>query len=188
MTAGDDRSEASTDASSKATLPDRTEGQGGKEPGDGTSPPSLSNDTVNRRRHLLDQSLREHKQARLKKKLPADAQFLALAREDLGLKRQLLSDMNDAEKRYSANFAALSQTLGQLSQTMDQGFGMLSGLLAISNASTAALPTTMYRQMFKPPSQPWSRPVMPNASSSSLPQGQHPKDGGSGFFQLYDSD
>ena len=76
---------------------------------------------VNSRRKLLDAQLKEHKQERLKRKLPADAQFLAMAQDDMGLKRQLLADMQAAEKQHAANFSALSQTMMQLSQTMERG-------------------------------------------------------------------
>ena len=39
---------------------------------------------VNSRRKLLDAQLKEHKPERLKRKLPADAKFLAMAKEDMG--------------------------------------------------------------------------------------------------------
>ena len=118
------------------------------------------------RRRLLDEQLRDHKQEKLKRKIPTDAQFLAMAKEDLGLKRQMLEDMNAAEKQYSANFAAQSQTLQNLSQTMDRGFGMLNNLLTGPGASPSAhlSPASLYSQI---------------AMSSILPQHSWPTPAGS---------
>jgi len=135
-----------------------------------TSPSTLLPDeVVNQRRSLLDQNLKSHKQERLKRKLSADAQFLAMTREDLGLKREFLAETKAAEKKHAENFAVLSQTLGQLSQTMDRGFGLLSSLLAApnnSNPTAAAYQPGLYSSPMPAPQQqnsiPWPSPAMQN--------------------------
>ena len=67
---------------------------------------SLTEDVVSRRRSLLDSELRTHKQDRLMKKIPVDQQFLTVAREDLGLKRQFLEKMEASNEVYAKKCSA----------------------------------------------------------------------------------
>ena len=49
--------------------------------------------------------------------------------------------MQAAEKQHAANFSALSQTMMQLSQTMERGFGLIGNILASPSYQDTAAPT-----------------------------------------------
>ena len=59
----------------------------------------VSNGKVAERRQLLQKQLKEKRDSKLAKKLSTDGQLLAIAREELQLKRKVLDQMEEAEKK-----------------------------------------------------------------------------------------
>lgn len=109
-----------------------------------TSPPS--------RRALLDKTLKNYKQEKMKRKLPADAQLLHCAQEELEMKRRLVDRMEHMDKVYSENMKCLSSNMEKLTNSISQGFAMLQSLVGQQ---------TPYH--YPPPPGP---PPLPQAQSS----------------------
>ena len=95
----------------------------------GTDGEGTGDDTVTRRRNLLDKHLMEHRQLKLKRKLPVHMQLLACAQEELALKKQLIDHMEKAENKYHDNMAMLSSSMEHLTDSITEGFSLLQNIL-----------------------------------------------------------
>ena len=81
------------------------------------------------RRDLLDTTLKNYKQERLKHKLLEDAQLLHCAQEELLMKRRLVDRMEQMDKVYSENLIGVSKNMEKLANSISQGFAMLNSLI-----------------------------------------------------------
>ena len=81
------------------------------------------------RRALLDKTLKNYKQEKMKRKLPVDAQLLHCAQEELEMKRRLVDRMEHMDKVYSENMKCLSSNMEKLTNSISQGFAMLQSLV-----------------------------------------------------------
>lgn len=84
---------------------------------------------VQRRRSLLNDQLTNYRQQKLKRKIPADAQLVECAYEDLSVKKKMLSQLDTMGKQYSENMAKLTNNVEQLTSSISQGFALLKDLL-----------------------------------------------------------
>ena len=91
--------------------------------------PILTPTTINSRRNLLPDHLSNHKQERLKRKLPVDSQLLAVAKEDIALKKKCLEQSEQSQKALSDSLSAMSANMQTLTSTISQGFNLLGRLL-----------------------------------------------------------
>ena len=107
--------------------------------------------TIKRRREQLDITLRTHRQAKMRKKLPQDAQLIAIATEELELKRKMLQQMEKMDEQHHSEMSKL-----------------VSGLDKISNsvAAFSAVMGSMISQ--RPHFYPNPQQPRPNASINSL--------------------
>ena len=78
----------------------------------------------------LDAQLKIHKQESFKGRLPDETQFLSLARENPGLKRQLLPEMDAADKQNTTNFFSVVPNPRATTPSHERDFCMISGGLA----------------------------------------------------------
>lgn len=85
--------------------------------------------SVKQRRNLLDNKLNNHKQEKLKRKLPKDGQLLEYAKEDIEMKKRLMNHIEKMEERYQDNMAKMSANMEKLSDSIGAGFSVLQGLL-----------------------------------------------------------
>ena len=92
----------------------------------GTDGKGTGDDTVTHRQNLLDKHLMEHRQLKLKRKLPVDMQLPAGAQEELSLKKQLIDHMKKAENKYHVNMAMLSSSMEHLTDSITEGFSLFS--------------------------------------------------------------
>ena len=91
---------------------------------------SVTNDKVAERRQLLQKQLRGKRDSKLTKKLSTDNQLLAVAREDLQLKRKVLDQMEEADKKHQKTMDPLLQGFTSLTSTLNNGFGLVGSLLS----------------------------------------------------------
>ncbi|XP_061589285.1 uncharacterized protein LOC133454575 [Cololabis saira] len=81
------------------------------------------------RRDLFLERLNGHRHNRMKRKLPAETQWLNAMEEDLRVKKRLVDFLETSEKQAADNFAKLSDTLSRLTKTMSEGFSVLRQIL-----------------------------------------------------------
>ena len=91
---------------------------------------SVTNDKVGEQRQLLQKQLRGKRHSKLTKKLSTDNQLLAVAKEDLQLKRKVLDQMEEADKKHQKTMDSLLQGFTSLTSTLNNGFGLVSSLLS----------------------------------------------------------
>ena len=91
---------------------------------------SVTNDKVAERRQLLQKQLRGKRDSKLTKELSTDNQLLAVAREDLQLKRKVLDQMEEADKKHQKTMDPLLQGFTSLTSTLNNGFGLVGSLLS----------------------------------------------------------
>lgn len=60
-------------------------------------------DTIRKRRNLLDGKLSSYRHDRMKRKLPIDDQMLSCLKEDLSIKKRLIEQMDSFDKEYCEN-------------------------------------------------------------------------------------
>ncbi|XP_022057211.1 uncharacterized protein LOC127536732 [Acanthochromis polyacanthus] len=80
---------------------------------------------VKQRRELLEAKLRGHKHDRLKRKLPAETQWLHALEEDQRVKKKLVDLLESSEKQAADNFAKMTNTLNMLTTSIAEGFSLL---------------------------------------------------------------
>ncbi|CAL9693812.1 unnamed protein product [Knipowitschia caucasica] len=81
--------------------------------------------TVKQRRDLLQAKLNGHRHDRLKRKLPAETQWLNALEEDQRVKKKLVDIMENSEKKANDNFAKITNTLNILTTSIADGFSLL---------------------------------------------------------------
>ena len=101
--------------------------------------------TTNKRRTLLDAKLKGYKTEKLKRKLPAESQFLNLAQEDLTIKKQLIEKMNAMDNEYSQNMNRLTSNMEKLSSSIADGFAMLRQMMIQPYGMPPAQPGHTYQ-------------------------------------------
>ena len=102
---------------------------------------------IQRRRAQLDEMMQTHKQAKMAKKMPQDAQALAIATEELDLKRQMLRQIEQMDKQHMSEMSKLTSTMDKISDS----------IAAFSN-----ILGSMVSQPFQPrPHAPINPPIFP---------------------------
>jgi hypothetical protein len=84
---------------------------------------------IEQRRALLNDQLSNYRTQKMKRKLPADAQLVDCAHEDLQIKRKMITQMEDMDKRHSENMAKLTGNVQQLTASLTEGFSLLKNLM-----------------------------------------------------------
>ena len=134
----------------------------------------LTEDVISSRRPLLDDKLKTHKQERLKRKASIESQTLALAQEDLQMKKKLFDRMAQVDNDHSKTMESLNSNMARMTESISSGFSMLQTLLApqpamplsqhthlYTHAQGYATPHTMRSQprqndTFQPPASPFA--------------------------------
>ena len=78
----------------------------------------IDSSTLKRRREQLDITLRTHRQAKMKKKLPQDAQLIGIATEELELKKKMLQQMEKMDEQHSSEMSNLASSLDKISNSI----------------------------------------------------------------------
>ena len=86
-----------------------------------TSAVPLSPSTIKRRK-CIEKKLNEHRQEKLKRKLPVNLQLLNYAQEDIRIKRCLVEQIDKMDKQYAEFVADMSKNLEKLSESVREGF------------------------------------------------------------------
>ena len=109
----------------------------------------LSNDSnPNKRRSLVDH-LKEQRNSKLKKKIPTDKQMLDVAKEDVFVKKDFLTQMKSTDKDQSDQLRALNETMVNLTRSINEGMvNIESALLRASQFNAVPLPNHQF-----PPAQ-----------------------------------
>ena len=101
--------------------------------------------TTNERRNLLDAKLKGYKTEKLKRKLPAESQFLNLTPEELTTKKQLKEKLNAMDNEYSQNMNRLTSNMEKLSSSIADGFAMLRQMMILPYGMPPAQPGQTYQ-------------------------------------------
>lgn len=137
-----------------------------------TSAVSLSPSTIRRRRKFIDHKLCEHRQEKLKRKLPVDQQLLNYAQEDIGIKRRLVEQMEKMDEQYAKSVAGMSKNMAELSQSVREGFSFLKTMFmaprppVYATAPPANTPMQHYGYS-TPPSSHFVHPPAPRSRSGT---------------------
>ena len=89
----------------------------------------LTEDVISSRRVLLDDKLKNHKQERLKRKASIESQTLALAQEDLQMKKKLFDRMAQVDNDHSKTMESLNSNMARMTESISSGFSILQTLL-----------------------------------------------------------
>ena len=77
----------------------------------------LNTDAISRvseaRRNLISK-VQQKKNSKLNKKIPAEKQMIAMAKEDLSLKNRIVEQMEKAEQKHQANMSAFAKGISSL--------------------------------------------------------------------------
>lgn len=113
-----------------------------------------SDDTILKRRELLNAKLTGYKHDKLKRKLPVDAQILSYTMEELAVKKRMVEQMDVFEKQYTENITRLSDNMEKLTNTISEGFAMLRNVMATPVPAPYAYPHQFSPSMYshQPPS------------------------------------
>lgn len=84
------------------------------------------------RRSLL-KLLHDKRDSKLTKKVGTDVQLMAIAKEELILKRKVAEKMEESEKKYQKTMDSFAAGLTALTATINSGFTMLGNLLNHAN-------------------------------------------------------
>ena len=90
----------------------------------------VTSDKVAERRQLLQKQLKRKRDSKLTKKLSTDNQLLAMAREDLQLKRKVFDQMEEADKKHQKTMDSLLQGFTSLISALHNGFSLVGSLLS----------------------------------------------------------
>ena len=91
---------------------------------------SVTDDKEAERRQLLQKQIKGNRDSKLTKKLSTDNQLLAVAREDLQLKRKVFDQMEEADKKHQKTMDSLLQGFTSLTSALNNGFGLIGSLLS----------------------------------------------------------
>ena len=116
------------------------------------SDPTPSQATVQHRRELLSKTLADHRQKKLKRKLPINAQLLDCAQEDMKIKKQLIDRMERMDKQYMETMTKLSSNMEKMVNSIADGFSLLKNTLYSAPNGTYS-PPGAYNPGLYPPMQ-----------------------------------
>ncbi|XP_037546441.1 uncharacterized protein LOC119423103 [Nematolebias whitei] len=85
--------------------------------------------TSKERRDLLDAKLKGHRHDRLRRKLPAETQWLNALEEDQRVKKRLVEIIETSEQKASENYSKMSNTLERLTTSIVDGFSLLKQVI-----------------------------------------------------------
>lgn len=88
-------------------------------------------ESTKQRREFLDDKLKNYKQEKLKRKLPVDTQLLCCAKEELQIKKRLVEQMDDMDRKYAENMERMSRNMEKLSESIANGFVLLNRMLMV---------------------------------------------------------
>ena len=91
---------------------------------------SVTDDKVTERRQLLQKQHKGKRDSKLTKKLSTYNPLLAVAREDLQLKRKVLDQMEEADKKHQKTMDSLLRGFTSLTSALNNGFGIVGSLLS----------------------------------------------------------
>ena len=107
-----------------------------------------NNETIRKRKDLLDNKLSAYKHERMKWKLPVDAQLLSYAQEELPIKRKLVEQMDTFEKKYSETMTTLSSNMDKLANSISDEFSLLKHSLMTPQPPAPYYQTHQFPQMY----------------------------------------
>ena len=96
-------------------------------------------ESTKQRREFLDEKLKNYKQEKLKRKLPLDTQLLCCAKEQIQIKKRLVKQMDDMDKKYAENMERMSRNMEKLTESIANGFALLNQMLMVQQQ-----PVNMY--------------------------------------------
>ena len=116
-------------------------------------------ESTKQRREFLDDKMKNYKQEKLKRKLPVDTQLLCCAKEEIQIKRRLVEQMDDMDKKYAENIERMSRNMEKLTESIANGFALLNQMLMVQQQ-----PVNMYSP--HPPPFPSYMQVSPRSYSN----------------------
>ena len=105
---------------------------------------SIELSNPNKRRSLVDH-LKEQRNSKLKKKIPAEKQMLDVAKEDVSVKKDLLTQMKSTDKDQSDQLRALNETMVNLTKSINEGMvNIETALYRASQLNAVPLPNHQF--------------------------------------------
>ena len=101
-----------------------------------------SNLQVTTSKRNLIENIKEKKDSKLTKSKSMDQLQLAVLKEELSLKKKMLSEIRQAYKEYQQTMAKIATTMENLSHSVSNAFGMISALLTRPGARFSKVPKT----------------------------------------------
>ena len=87
--------------------------------------------TANHRRTLLNDTLKNYRQNKLKRKVPVETQMVDMAKEELEIKRKMLDHMSQAEERHRSSMIQLTETVESVCKSIEGGFTVLKNCMSM---------------------------------------------------------
>lgn len=125
-----------------------------------------SSDSVQQRRALLNDKLSNYKQAKLKRKLPAESQLVGCVKEDIALKKRMIEQMETMDKKHQEQMQKMSDSLEKLTNSISGGFDLLRHMLAP--------PQPMHPQSMYPHHSPFPQSYPPTLYGQPVLHGSSP--------------
>ena len=107
---------------------------------------SIELSNSNKRRSLVDH-LKEQRNSKLKKKIPTEKQMLDVAKEDVSVKKDLLTQMKSTDKDQSdqLRIRALNETMVNLTKSINEGMvNIETALYRASQLNAVPLPNHQF--------------------------------------------
>ena len=93
---------------------------------------TLIKQTEKRRENIKDM-LNNRKDQKMASKIPAEAQMLQISREDLAFKKELLTKMEESDKKFQESFQALNGTMFAIGAAIQQSVSILGKMAGQEN-------------------------------------------------------
>lgn len=131
--------------------------------------PEGEEETPTSSRRSLIEHIKEKRDSKLTKTKAIDQQQLAVLREELTIKKEMLSDMKLMDKQYQNTMARFASSMENLSQSVSSAFNTMSSMIVPPPGTNP-----WHQHYLQPRQQPYNTQVTPITSDSGAGQGQQP--------------
>ena len=86
----------------------------------------------------MDDRLKNHRHERLKRKASTDAQMVALAKEEVQLKKKFFQEMAHVDEDHKKTVKTLTDNMAKMTDTLTSGFATIHQVLMSQAASVVS--------------------------------------------------
>ena len=122
--------------------------------------------TIQRRREQLDNTLKTYRHSKMRKKLSQDAHVMAIATEELELKKKIIEQMEKMDQQHQKDMSKLTSSMDKISDAI----GAFSTVFKAMVPQQNFYPSPQYSPYSPFPPSHHTEPYLPNQASSLPPQ------------------